>query len=1098
MTSLTVHLLGGFQLDYDGEVITAISQPRQQSLLAYLLLHRHRPLARQHLAFLFWPDSTESQAQTNLRKLLYHFRRVLPTADRFLHSDAKTVQWAVDAPLRLDVAEFEDYIARAHTAENRGQTAEGIAHLTAAAACYQGPLLPHCYDDWVLSERERLHQQCTEALSRLMAHLEPQLDYAAAIRHGQHLLQLDPLHEETYRRLMRLYALRGDRASALRVYHTCATVLEHELGVEPNVDTKEGYAQLLRMDVPRVLNPLTPRPLSSSRLVGRQAEWEKLLSAWRYANGGFVHFVLVTGEAGIGKTSLLEEMSHWARLQGITTAQTRSYAAEGRLAYGPIMEWLRSTSLQPGLLRVDKVWLTELARLLPELLTDDTYQEHLTPAPEGLQRQRLFEALARAILSSPLPLLLIIDDLQWCDQETLEWLHYLLRFEPRARLLIVGAARPEEVNSAHPLTTLLVNLRQSDQLTEIALDPLDADGMARLASQVADRTLDPEVLNQLYQVSEGNPLFVVEILRAGWGSGSVKSDSLTAAFSPPGAPPQLPSKVQAVIQSRFLQLSLSARTLMEVAATIGRSFTFEVLAGASEADETTLVLALDELWQRRIVREQGANSYDFSHDLIRDVAYATISPMRRRLLHRRVAQALEHVFASSLDATSSQIAIHYEHAGMPEQAIVYYQRAARAALHVYAYQQAIQFIDKALALLLTLPDTLARAREERPLHTLVAASLTGLLAQGSERMEQTCLRALTLCQQVGDPEQIIQVLSDTALCYFVRGQIRQAQQYVSELIARIQTTADTLLHLKALFVGAQVLQFRGEFRTVLGYVAQSRLLAEDLPVQAQYSAVGYAPQVVMLSVAAQTLWILGDMAQALQAMEQAIATTEVLDHPTTRIYTMSMAAALHCMRRDVEQTLVQAQAASMLANQSGIEHWVAHNMILHGWALAQQGNEEGISVIQQALVAWQAAGAKAAWTFYLALLAEAHAQHHQGNEGLAVIAEALATAHDTGEVWYEAELHRLQGELLWQQKAPQEEVEKSLYTAIQVARQQEARLLELRAAVSLCHLYKQTGTHGQARHLLAEVYGGLSEDFDALDVQVAKHLMETLAADDSL
>ncbi|MFB0537017.1 MAG: BTAD domain-containing putative transcriptional regulator [Anaerolineae bacterium] len=692
--ALHIHLLGDFRLVYDSMPVTSVNTPRLQSLLAYLVLHRNAPQPRHYLAFLFWPDSTEAQAYTNLRNLLHLLRHALPDADRFLYADSQTLQWQADDPFTLDVADFESAVAQAEQAEQTGDQDTVRKALEEAVASYRGDLLPSCYDDWILPERERLSQAFIGALERLMVLLEDQRDYRTAIGYAQRLLRHDPLHEATCRRLMRLHTLSGDRAGALRAYHTCATVLQRELATEPSPATREVYERLLQTDVLPTPSPAPPAGLAAiSSLVGRHEEWARLQAAWQAASAGQPHFVLVAGEVGIGKTRLAEELLQWAGRQGIATASARCYAAEGGLAYAPVTTWLRARPLPP----LEPIWRSEIARLLPELLVEQPDLSPPGPLAEAWQYQRFFEALTQAILGGSQPLLLLIDALQWCDWGTLEWLHYLLRFDPQARLLVIGTLRPEEMGDDHPLASLLQALRHDGHLTEMELGPLNEAETLSLAAHLANRELDPALAAPLYQGSEGNPLFVVEMVRVGLAKGGPWTAEHGQEMARAALP--LPPKVRMVIEARLAQLSPTARELAGLAATIGREFTFAVLARASDSDENTLVRGLDELWRRRIVREQGADAYDFGHDKIREVAYATLSTARRRLLHGRVAQALEVWYADDLDPVSGQVAVHYERAGRPEQAIPYYQRAAEVARRVYANEEAMEYLERALALL---------------------------------------------------------------------------------------------------------------------------------------------------------------------------------------------------------------------------------------------------------------------------------------------------------------------------------------------------------------------------------------------------------------
>lgn len=301
MCVLHIDLLGEFRLRYGDELVTRVNTPRLQSLLTYLLLLRQAPQSRQHIAFQFWPDSSEKQAHTNLRKLLFQLRNALPNPDQFLTQDHLIVQWRPDAPYTLDVAELQIPLARCLTTNGKPSAQANPDDLTKVVNLYRGELLPGCFDEWLLPLRQQLQRDVMVAIEQLIQLSEHQREYRAGIRYAQRLLGLDPLHEGAYRRLMQLHALNGDRAAALHDYHTCATILQQELGVEPDEETRTLYQRLLKLDG----QPMPqPAPLVDAPLVGRATAWRTLLAAWRGAQRGQAHFVSIAGEAGMGKTRL--------------------------------------------------------------------------------------------------------------------------------------------------------------------------------------------------------------------------------------------------------------------------------------------------------------------------------------------------------------------------------------------------------------------------------------------------------------------------------------------------------------------------------------------------------------------------------------------------------------------------------------------------------------------------------------------------------------------------------------------------------------------------------------------------------------------------
>jgi DNA-binding SARP family transcriptional activator len=1020
--ALRVRLLGELDLRLGESPLPPLESARAESLLAYLLLHRDAPQPRQRLAFLLWPDSTEPQARTNLRHVLHNLRRALPDPDRFIEVRQRTLQWRAQAPLWLDVAVFEQAVA------------EG--RLEGAVETYTGDLLEGSYDDWLLEERERLAQLHVDALERLALRLEEEGRWADAVRYGERLLHHDPVREDTYRLLMRLHSASGDGARALRVYHVCAATLQRELGIEPSAGTRECYEALLQVAAEPPLRERGPASPPRPPLVGRAAERARLTALWRAAEGGCVQLVLVTGEPGIGKSRLVEELRAWCTHRGAVTAEARAYPAEGTIAYGVAVDWLRSERIAARLRRLDRAYLTELARLLPELLADVSELTAPEPLPESDQRQRLFGAAARALLAAGAPLLLVADDLQWCDAQTLQLVHYLLRAEPEARLLVAATARREEIDARHPVNQLAAGLQALGRFSEIPLERLSRAETRMFAERMARRPFADAEADRLYDDSEGNPLFVIEALRAG---------AEAAAAPAAGAG----SKVQAVIASRLAQLSEPAAELVGIAATIGREFTTQVLSSAGEADEQAFVRGLDELWQRGLVRAHGPSAYDFSHGKIREAAYAALSPAQARHHHLRVAQALERSYAGDLDAISGQIAAHYDRAGVAGDAVGWYARAAEAAQRLHANADAVRSLERALELARGLPAGTARAVLELRLLTALPAPLVAVEGYLSDRVAAVHERALDLAGTLGvEPEAPL--VRSLALASLARGDFEAARAFGEQLRARGDREDDDVLWVESAYVLGVAAYWQGRLEAARSHLEAA--VERCRPEHRTAHLLRYAqdPEVVCLTRLAHTLWLLGRNEEAGRRRDAGLALAEDRGHPYSRAVALVWGSMLALDQRDEGRLRTHVQALDATEPAHGpAQHRLASEAfaglvdVLDGLAA------EGIERVRRALDDARS-GEPAAPGFHgllMRVLLEACATAGAAQAGLAAAGEMLEMGR--GAQLWEPEARRLRAEFLGALGAAPEEVEAELARALEVAERQGATSFALRARDSL-------------------------------------------------
>ena len=1036
---LEVRLLGVVEIILDGRRLRAFKSLRLQRFLALITLRRD-PQHRSRLAFQLWPDSDERQARTNLRKLLHDFRHSLPDIDEFVEIDNETVWWIPAGPSEVDVLGFHNAMA--------------TGDLELAVRLYSGDLLPACYDDWVLDERAKIRAEAYGAFVRLAEEAAGGGDHKAAIRLAQRIIDLEPTDEAAVRIQMEAHLALGDRAAALRSYHRCSEVLERDLEVAPSEAIRAMYQQLRA----GTLNHDKEQgkylaPDAESPFVGRDLEWNQLNEVWNITRNGGAHLLLVTGEPGIGKSRLAMELGRRVRADGYVVASARAYEAAGRLPWGPIVDLLRSDALRSHIDTLDTIWKAELARLLPELLDGS---QPLGPSQSGdlTQRHRLFDAVNRAIVAGDHPRLLIIDDLQWCDAETIELIGFVVRSGQTAPVLIVGTVRSEEIPQHHPLVGLIDALGHDQKVTTVPLDRLDEATTATLAARLrAEDMLDPKLAARLWSETEGNPLFVIEALRAGLSSNESHS--------------VLTPTMRAVLGARLSQLTGGAQRLTEVAAVFGRPFSVSLMVSATRIDEHELIDNVDELWRRRIIRDQGL-TYDFSHDKLRAVALEMVSPARRRQLHRDVAEAIKVELHNDIDAASPQLAAHYDQAGVVELAIDAYRVAGARAVAVSALDEAVTMFRRALTLLADVPTSPDRNALELDIRIALGSPLVALEGYGSREVHQLYEQALSLCRNLNRPVDppILRGLGLARLqgCRFDDcGELGQALLDNESYDPIARTEGRYLLGVGAFW--------RGDLARACHYL-DGAIESYDLSHRDKHLAL-YAQDpkaICLVRLALVKLWA-GDAGRADEIARSALEIAVDLDHLMTMGYVITYAAILAAESEDLARLAELLRDADLLWKRLPMRYLMVVGEALRGWLDVCEGSAGGVEKIVRSVAASRTDGETLHLTYTLLLLARARGMAGEFHQGRVATREGLSWSHSCNQRYLEAELWRIDGELAYR-SGEAKVAAASLRSAVETATVQGAGWLELRALYSFANRYPDQNLREQLGDLVETIPSG--------------------------
>jgi len=566
--------------------------------------------------------------------------------------------------------------------------------------------------------------------------------------------------------------------------------------------------------------------------------------------------------------------------------------------------------------------------------------------------------------------------------------------------------------------------------------------------------------------------------------------------------------VQGVLAARIDRLAADEKDLLHQLAVMGRQFPLSLVRQVVAQPEEELYRLLASLQRKEFLYEQPAfpePDYSFKHALTQEVAYGTVLQERRKALHERSAQAMETLYRATLDEHYSELAHHYTRSGITEKAVEYLHLAGQQAAQRSANVEAVHHLTTALELLNTWPDTRARAHQELTLHLTLGAPLQATRGFSSPEVQATYIRARELCQQLGETRQLFPVLNGLLIFHHVRGEFLTARELGEQLLGLAQREQDPALLVEAYRALGSILFNLGEFDAAQAHLAQSLILYD---AQRHHSDKFLHSIVSGLLLASRVLWHLGYPDQALQKSDAGCTLAQERSHSFSLAVAQVHAAISHQLRRDRALTQERAEAAITLAREHGFPQWLAPGAVLRGWALAEQSQfEEGITQIRQGLATHQAVGAGIFHSYFLALLAEAYGKAGQAEDGLATLAEALTVMDKTGERFYEAELYRLKGELSLQSgvRGPESEnpntqlptpsthteadAEACFLRAIEIARRQQAKSLELRAATSLARLWQRQGKKAEAHQLLSPIYTWFTEGFETKDLQEAKALL---------
>jgi DNA-binding SARP family transcriptional activator/tetratricopeptide (TPR) repeat protein len=819
-TSIRIFLLGRFEITREARALPAAAWTRRKAaaLLQRLALER-RLLKDQAIEFL-WPEADLASGANNLYRTLHALRQTLDTTLGSGTADA-TVTFT-DGVLRLtdsvwvDAHEFERLCAEASAAPSVVQPAQ----LEQALALYVGDLLPdQRYAEWALAPRETLRSQRREASLALAAERRDTHAYTAAIGLLTRLLAQDVADEPIHRELMRLYALAGRRHDALRQYQACVDALARELDMPPEPETSALYAQILGGELASLAapawSPVAPVMLAVEQvapLVGRAGELDTLRlwlqAAWR----GQGQTILLAGDSGVGKTRLAFEILRTAAEAGITTLLGAAYEQEGQLAYQPFVE------------AFDR-YLAEKRR--PRTDHPITHFQRRGLSDEQEEQWALFNTTAAFLsgLAAHMPAVLLLDDLHAADPASLQLFHYLARQTRTAPVILLATYRSDFADAVAPFNALLTALYREHLSETLHLSPLLEDAVASVVAQTLGSAAAPELVRAVYEITEGNPFFVEEMTRALLKSGQVEQDEQWRLR--PNAELDMPADLAGLLRERVRRLGAPVEAVLTTAAAIGREFPFDVLRRAAKQPASTLLDALDAALAGHVV-EETAEGYRFRHPLTRRALYDALSRARRAHLHGQIAETIEVVGArqgGGLDPLVEDLAFHYDRSDRRDRALPYLLRAGEKAASVYAFEGAISYFERALALM----DALHLADVPRRWMILEQLGWWGIILADTPRAVARFEQALALpmgedWQPAGHDR--VMLYRGAVMALITAGDIAAAETHLRAALAEIDEREDAADYAYLLYKVAQLHWHRNEHREAFDVAQRSLAIAE--------------------------------------------------------------------------------------------------------------------------------------------------------------------------------------------------------------------------------------------------------------------------------
>jgi DNA-binding winged helix-turn-helix (wHTH) protein/predicted ATPase len=869
---------------------------------------------------------------------------------------------------------------------------------------------------------------------------------------------------------------------------------------------QEGYRFLAGGDL-ETSSLLTPGPL-----VGRQREVERLEGWFESAARGQRQLGFISGEVGVGKTTVTELfLSRLAARSGVRVG--RGQCVEhygGGEPYLPWLEVLGRLARGPGgsevlaaVRRYAPMWLIQLPGMVSELEL-----ERLQRQVQGATSARMVREFAEVldVLAAEAPLVVVLEDLHWSDRSSVECLNSLAQRQEPARLLVLGTYRQAElVIRRHPLRGMVPELCGRGQAEELRLEVLPAEDVAAYVAGRLGGPVAAALAAYIYESTDGNALFMVNMLEHMVQHGAVVRQAGAWMQREGAEKVTVPEGLRQLLVQRLESLKPEARRVLEVASVVGRGFTAAAVAAGVQGcvehvEEVCEGLAaphhfLADIGLTTWPDGTSTGSYRFQHALYQRVLYEGLGTARRAQLHRRIGARLEAGYGARVGEVSAQLAVHFERAGEIGRAVDVWQQVGEQAIRRNAYHEAIAALRRGLALLATQPDGPECAQQEFTLRLTLGELLMAVKGIAAPDAGEEYARAHTLCQQLGEPPELDRVLYGLYRSHVGLGRVHAAEEVSQQLLALAQRRPTTGSLLEGHLATGGAALFRGNFGASQAHLEQCRSLANALLFPTPPLRGGFVAGVESLVWLELALWALGYADQAEQRSQEALARARRVDHPPSLWVAECFAAMLcHC-RRDVAGTRAYAEAAMALAAAQGFAHRVELGRILWGWSrVMQEDAAADVAHIRQGAAGSQGLGPEVAYPYWLTVLAEAYGHVGQPEAGLAVLADSLTVVATTEARWWEAEIYRLQGDLLLHLPSPDiPQAELCFQRALEVARRQQAKALELRAATSLSRLWQRQGKCEEACQLLADIYRWFTEGFDTADLQTAKALLEELA-----